>query len=199
MPALSALNGLPNLNPAQQQRLVQLARESITSALAGQFDFSATDSNDALKQHGAVFVTLEIAGQLRGCVGSLQAHRSLAQDVWYNAQAAAFHDPRFPPLQREELAQLNLSLSLIGDAILLDTPTESALLAQLDIHQHGVIIEDAGHRATFLPQVWAHFQNAHDFLNALRRKAGLAEQFSATQRYSVYKTLSIKEHTSKIS
>lgn len=192
MPVLSALSGLPELNAAQQQRLLHCARTSIAATFEGQREFTETVEDIALSINGAAFVTLEIAQQLRGCIGSLQAHRRLIEDVWHNAQAAAFRDPRFLPLQKDELTQLTISLSIIGVAQAINTPDEQSLLAQLRRHQHGIIVEDRGHRATFLPQVWSHFDNAQDFLHALRRKAGLTEKFETSQRYSVYQTLSIK-------
>jgi len=189
----SSTDGLPTLSVAQQQVLLACAYDSIAAALNGQADMPPQKIDAVFEQPGAVFVTLETHGHLRGCIGSLQAHRSLYRDVWFNAQAAALRDPRFPPLQHDELAALQISLSLIGAAQALAVNSESELLAALVPHQHGVIIEDHGHRATFLPQVWAHFSRPGDFLMALRNKAGLPATFNMTQRYFCYQTLSIKK------
>jgi AmmeMemoRadiSam system protein A len=141
----------------------------------------------ALREPGACFVTLQRRGQLRGCIGSLHAHRPLALDVWHNARAAAFDDPRFDPLTLDEWPELELELSLLGKAEPVPAASEAELFAALRPGQDGLILEQDGRRATFLPQVWEHFAQPLEFLRALRRKAGLPEHFDPEAKYSRYR------------
>ncbi len=193
MPALSPTDGLPKLDKEQQQYLLQLALRSINAAIAGNSALPDDRRNDPVfNEPGACFVTLEKHQNLRGCIGSLNARRALIDDVWHNAQAAAFHDPRFPPLTRDELPEVMISLSILGQSQPLTIKNETDLLQQLIPHEHGVIIECDYHRATFLPQVWTHFNDKEDFLIALRQKAGLPSSFDSAQKYWVYRCLCVK-------
>jgi AmmeMemoRadiSam system protein A len=145
----------------------------------------------ALSQPGASFVTLHDArGELRGCIGRLEASPRLEDDLRRNAAAAAFDDPRFTPLRVDEWAGLQIEVSL------LDTPQPLApafqradALRQLRPQVDGVILAWRGRRATFLPQVWAQLPQPESFLAALLRKAGLAADFWAVDlqlwRYGV--------------
>ena len=112
-------------------------------------------------------------GPLRGCIGTLQAHRPLREDVEANAVAAATRDPRFPPLSRAELEDAIVEVSVLSAPTALPVADEAELLARLRPGVDGVILSDAGHRATFLPQVWEQLPDPADFLAHLRRKAGL--------------------------
>lgn len=126
-----------------------------------------------LTRPAATFVTLKKAEQLRGCIGTLEAHRPLARDVAHNAWAAAFQDPRFPPLEPEEVATLRIVLSVLGPAQPLEVDDEAELLRILRPGVDGVILSRGAQRATFLPSVWAQLPDPSDFIEALRRKAGL--------------------------
>lgn len=141
-----------------------------------------------LRAPGASFVTLsEREGGLRGCMGRLEATRPLAEDVAGNARAAAFFDPRFPPVEREELDRLEVEVSVLSAALPLAVSSERELLAALRPGVDGLIVEAAGHRATFLPAVWETLPDPRDFVTQLRRKAGLgAAGFEPGQRYSRY-------------
>lgn len=145
----------------------------------------------ALSQPAACFVTLTRGGQLRGCIGSLQAHRSLLDDVIHNARAAAFSDPRFAPLGGDELSAIKVEISLLSSAETIEFTDEASALAALRPEVDGVILNDGQHRSTFLPQVWAQLPNARQFLAALKKKAGLpADHWSphlTLQRYTVVK------------
>lgn len=125
----------------------------------------------------ASFVTLEKKGRLRGCIGSLEAWRPLAVDVAENAFAAAFRDPRFPPLQEDEVEELEIHLSLLTVPVAMTFSSEVDLLAQLRPGVDGLILS-AGHcRGTFLPSVWAELTTPQLFLTQLKRKAGLAADY----------------------
>jgi len=126
-----------------------------------------------LNQRGATFVTLTKGGQLRGCIGSLQATRALGDDVAANALAAAFQDPRFPKLTREEWPQCAVEVSLLSPPKPLTFADEADLLSQIEAGADGIILACEGRRATFLPQVWEAFPDKRRFLAELLAKAGL--------------------------
>ena len=144
---------------------------------------------EKLRQPGAAFVTLNRNGQLRGCIGSLEARRPLAEDVAENAFAAAFRDPRFPPLQANEQAGLSVHISVLGQPEPMQFDSEADLLRQLRPGKDGLILEDGHHRGTFLPSVWESLPRAEDFLRHLKQKAGLPPDYwSDSIRVSRYGT-----------
>lgn len=133
----------------------------------------ASGASGALAEPGAAFVTLTRDGKLRGCIGSLEPWRPLADDVAANARAAAFRDPRFPPLRADEVADTHIEVSVLGPAELLDVHSEAEAVAQLRPRVDGVIVRSGSRRATFLPQVWGQLPDPHEFLAHLWAKAGL--------------------------
>lgn len=126
-----------------------------------------------LRQAGATFVTLKKAGQLRGCIGSLEATRPLAEDVAQNALGAAFRDPRFPALAADEWPRCQVEISLLSTPKPLRFADEDDLVAQIRPGEDGLILEAQGRRGTFLPQVWESIPHTRAFLAELIRKAGL--------------------------
>jgi AmmeMemoRadiSam system protein A len=169
--------------------LLRHARAAIAARLGS--SAAVAPGHDALARHGATFVTLMQRGELRGCIGTLEAFRALAIDVRENAVAAAFRDPRFPPLQRSELETTCVEVSLLGPSEPLSVVDEDDLLARLRPGIDGVILEHGGRRATFLPQVWASLADPRGFVAALKRKAGLPIDFWSSRlnvrRYEVLK------------
>ena len=155
--------------------LLRLAREAIGEKLG--FGLPLPSPVPALDAPGATFVTLFRQGELRGCIGSVTAWRPLGEDVRANAVAAAFRDPRFMPLAKDEFADLAVEVSLLEPPRPLHAMDESAALAQLRPGIDGVVLECGAHRATFLPQVWDQLPDPRDFLGALKRKAGLSERY----------------------
>ena len=131
----------------------------------------------ALAAQGATFVTLFHCGALHGCIGTLKAHRPLGTDVRVNALAAAFHDPRFPALTDDEFDALSVEVSLLSTPERVSVADEAELLGRLEPGVDGVILEYAGRRATFLPQVWATLPQPRDFLAELKLKAGMPAGF----------------------
>jgi AmmeMemoRadiSam system protein A len=147
-----------------------------------------------LQELGACFVTLTQNGELRGCIGTLEAHRSLLQDVKANAHAAAFRDPRFAPLSAAELDETEVEISLLSAMQPLQFSGERDALALIKPGVHGVVFEYGRHRSTFLPQVWEQLPNVADFMAHLKYKAGLSPDFWAEEvRLSWYTVSKWKE------
>lgn len=186
----------PTPNPLEQ--LPQLARSYLENRLSGQP--GAVDKNKWLQaypllaQTGACFVTLTKKGRLRGCIGSLEAHRSLLDDLLDNAEGAAVRDPRFRPLLRQELDETNLEISILTPALPLQYANTEDLLAKLQPGEHGVILSQSGRRATFLPQVWEQLPDKPTFLTHLCQKAGLnGDCWRHKPGIQVYTVVKIKE------
>lgn len=149
-----------------------------------------------LFQKGATFVTLTQGGELRGCIGSLEAHRPLVEDLEHNARAAAFDDPRFPALSEAELPRTRVEVSILSKPEPLRFKDEADALAQLRPGVDGVILETGWHRATFLPQVWEQLPDPAEFMAHLKHKAGLAlDYWSDDVRLSRYTVEKYKEET----
>ncbi|MBK8162456.1 MAG: AmmeMemoRadiSam system protein A [Gammaproteobacteria bacterium] len=143
-----------------------------------------------LRRPGASFVTLTCGDELRGCIGTLEPFRALAHDLVMNAYAAAFLDPRFPPLAGAEAALLTVEVAVLNPLEVLVCGSETELIGRLRPHTDGVVLEEGTrHRATFLPKVWEALPEPEDFLRELRRKAGLAPGYwSDTLRFARYTT-----------
>lgn len=137
----------------------------------------ATHRHAALDQPGASFVTLTQQGDLRGCIGSIEAHRPLGLDVRENALAAAFRDPRFAPLAVEEFEHTRVEVSLLTPAMAISFRDEADFLAQLRPGVDGIVFQYGRHRSTFLPQVWESLPEPSQFMQQLKRKAGLPPNF----------------------
>jgi AmmeMemoRadiSam system protein B/AmmeMemoRadiSam system protein A len=156
--------------------LLAIARSSIEKSLSGK-ESKPFPKTPWLEQAGATFVTLTRAGELRGCIGSLQAARPLGIDVAENALGAAFRDPRFSAMTAQEWPQCGVEVSLLGAAKPIRFADEADLLSQISAGEDGLILErriDTGvRRATFLPQVWESIPDKRTFLGELAKKAGL--------------------------
>jgi AmmeMemoRadiSam system protein A len=136
---------------------------------------------------GAVFVTLNRRGHLRGCVGNFEARRPLIREVAQNAFSAAFMDFRFPPLSHLELPELEVHISILTPLEPLEAKTRDGLFEVLRPGLDGLLVEDPPHRATFLPQVWKSLEDPEEFLSELFRKAGLPRNhWSDTLRFHRY-------------
>ena len=159
----------------QRKQLHDIAYDSLKSGLtkdkALAVDLSQLDT--ALNTRRATFVTLQINGQLRGCIGMLEPIRPLAEDVAHNAFAAAFSDPRFSPLQPNELEQLTIHISILGTPEKMSFDSEEDLLSQIRPGIDGLIMEEGHHRGTFLPSVWETVQDKKEFLKHLKMKSSL--------------------------
>ena len=156
--------------------LLAIAREAIAQGPEPRTESFAWDE-EWLREPAASFVTLREAGELRGCIGSVDACRSLGDDVAHNAHAAAYRDPRFPPVRPAEIPGLDVEVSVLTPRVPLAVASEDAALAELRPGRDGVMLEYQDFRATFLPQVWENLPDPRDFLAELRRKARLPAGF----------------------
>jgi uncharacterized protein len=163
------------LNREQGRLLLALARTTLKHHFAlGEAPRKPEDP--ALSVSSATFVTLKIAGNLRGCIGNLQPVGALWLGICENSINAAFHDGRFSPLRPEELEKVHLDISILSPPQPLEYSDPLALPAKLRPGIDGVIVRDGRRSATFLPQVWQQLSEPEQFLNHLCRKAGLSEQ-----------------------
>jgi len=186
----------PLLDPAERRILLGLARASIAHGLAHgrALPVDPADYPPALQARRAAFVTLHEQGQLRGCIGHLEAVQTLVQDVTENAFAAAFRDPRFPPVGSGELNALHIEISVLTVPQPLEIASEADLLTQIEPGRDGLILEDGRARGTFLPSVWSSLPEPAAFLRHLKLKAGLApDHWSPRVRVSRYRTESFAE------
>lgn len=165
----------PQVTIERGDLLLSIARASIARRFGIFFETDA--SAKFLHETAACFVTLMQNEQLRGCIGSLEARRSLLDDVRANAQAAAFQDPRFAPLPASELADTRIEVSVLSALSRIEFDDENDALAKLRPGIDGIVLSCNGCRGTFLPQVWDSLPQPRSFLGELKRKAGLPADF----------------------
>ncbi len=173
----------------ERQILLDLANEAIKYGLEHHdvMPIELEKYVEILQDQRACFVTLQIKGKLRGCIGSLEAYRPLVEDLVHNAYAAAFQDPRFAPLTTEELPKLEIHISVLDKPVPMQFTSEEDLLRQLRPNVDGLIMQDGMHRGTFLPSVWESLPKPRDFLTHLKLKAGLpADYWSETLTIECY-------------
>lgn len=165
------------MNAEKNKILLELAKNSIKEELEG---VKLTDEKTALekfpelKNESACFVTLRSNGNLRGCIGSIIPHRPLVEDIIQNAKSAAFRDPRFAPLGKEEFKNIDLEISILTVPEKLDYEDTKDLKSKIRPNIDGVIIRLDSYQATFLPQVWEELPSFEQFFSHLCMKAGLS-------------------------
>jgi uncharacterized protein len=176
------------LTNGEKQTLLRLAREAMEFGVRG-IKLPPVDAS-ALTPHllelGASFVTLTMDGNLRGCIGALEAYQPLVDDVREHAIAAALEDPRFRPVDQSELGRINLEVSRLTAPRPLEYSSSSDLLAKLRPHVDGVILKSDFRRATFLPQVWEKIPDPEDFLDHLCNKMGAKSNLWRNTKLQVY-------------
>jgi len=169
--------------------LLPLARTAIANQLG--LSWQENETPQWLQQYGACFITLTRDTKLRGCVGTLRPHRALAEDVKANAVAAAFRDPRFPPVAAGEFPVVALEISVLSAVEPMRFDDEADALRQLRRGIDGLVFEYGYHTSTFLPQVWEDFKEPTEFVAHLKYKAGLPPDFwdkdVRLSRYTVFK------------
>lgn len=153
-------------SPQERQQLLTLAHDAIAAALQAS-DLDTTPPGDHLGERRGAFTTLHVDGQLRGCVGYVFPAYSLYRTVAETAQAAAFRDPRFPPLTAEEVPRLQVEISVLS-------PLAPITPEEIEIGRHGLVITYGSRRGLLLPQVPAeHGWDRETFLEQVCLKAGL--------------------------
>ncbi len=162
------------LSPEERSVLLKLARQALEKGVHGEplppLDLQSLPP--LLREAGATFVTLTNGGELRGCIGTLDASQPLAEDVQERAIAAALHDYRFPHVAPEELADIKIEVSRLTPPKALDYHDPEELPKRLRPCVDGVVLRDAFRRATFLPQVWEKIPDPELFLSYLCQKMG---------------------------
>jgi len=177
-----------HLLEGEKQTILHLARAAMEYAVLGK-KLPPLDINSLtpqLRENGASFVTLTIDNELRGCIGTLEAHQPLAQDVREHAVAAALEDPRFPPVDKNELSRIKLEVSCLTTPSPLEYSSSEDLLRLLRPHVDGVILKKNHRRATFLPQVWEKIPKPEDFLDHLCVKMGARSDLWQYTKLQVY-------------
>jgi len=176
------------LDQTEQTLLLEIARESLKHAVQGEA-LPALDLESlpqALREDGASFVTLTENGQLRGCIGALEAYQPLAQDVQEHAMAAALQDYRFPQVRPEELSRIEIEVSVLTPKISLDYDNPQDLPKLLRPGVDGMVLQDGFRKATFLPQVWEQLPQPEQFLAHLCQKMGASPELWRKKHLTVF-------------
>jgi len=167
--------------------LLILARKSIQDSLSNQNSINKKqliEKYPILSKPMATFVTLTIGGKLRGCIGTLVAHRTLFDDIVSNAKSSAFNDMRFEPLTKEEFEKTDIEISILSEPKKVIFTTIDDLKSKIKIGIDGMIIKQNGYQATFLPQVWEQLPTFEIFLNHLLQKAGIKQINNTFEAYT---------------
>lgn len=181
------------INKFFKDKVIEICKTSIQKTFEGFVDIKIKDYPKVLDEKGACFVTLEIDGNLRGCVGSIIAHQSLINDLLQNSYNAAFNDTRFYPLTEEEFKHTKINVSLLSAPKKIEFESEEDLLNKIVPFEDGIIIKDGRYQAVYLPSVWDTINNKREFLNSLKQKAGLPpDYYSKTFEAYRFKTEYLK-------
>lgn len=161
-----------SLSHEDKRYLLKVARQTLEAYFGIPHQDEISPPSELLLQPAATFVTLTINGELRGCVGALEAYQPFIDDVKEHALSAAFQDFRFPPLSKEELPLVDIEISVLTKPERLDYKSPEELPILLKPYEDGVVISYKGRRATFLPQVWHKIPDPKEFLDHLCMKMG---------------------------
>jgi len=176
------------LTQKDKDYLLKLSRKALEHIFktGEEIDLSKLKISSNLKEQKATFITLTKNGELRGCIGKLLPKKELYKDVIENTYSAAFSDPRFPQLGKEELDQVKIEISILTKPKILKYKDTNDLIKKLHETKPGVILEYDLSSATFLPQVWEEIEDAKAFLSSLCTKAGLPEDMWKDPDIKVY-------------
>lgn len=186
----------PRYDETQRRTLLEIARASIEAGLrnAAPLAIDVEGHDAALRALRATFVSLRRNGDLRGCIGALEATRPLVADVARNAAAAAFRDPRFLPLTPEERVGLSIQVSVTSPLVPVPVAGEAELIESLKPGVDGLVLESGARRGTFLPAVWEQLPTPAEFVAALKQKSGLpGHGWSSSYRVHRYTTESFSD------
>lgn len=176
------------LTEKERSYLLTIARQAIEDGVRGKTleKIKLEELSPDLCKPGASFVTLTKGGELRGCVGALDAYQPLVEDVREHALAAALEDYRFSPVAMEEVPELHIEISRLTPPVLLEYKNPEELLERLRPGIDGVILREGARRATFLPQVWQKLPDATQFLNHLCLKMGVDENYWRNHKLKIF-------------
>jgi AmmeMemoRadiSam system protein A len=179
---------LQTLGNEEKKILLQIARAALVSAARGDPTPVIDPSNlpASLLELGASFVTLTVNGNLRGCIGALEAYQPLAMDVQEHAIAAGMNDYRFAPVQPLELASVKIEISRLTQPERLEYVGADDLVQKLKPGIDGVILQDGWKKATFLPQVWEKLPDPSEFLEHLCLKMNASPQLWRHKHIDVF-------------
>lgn len=177
-----------SLDPRDREILLRIARASIESGLdrGRELSIHSEEYRSELQEPRATFVTLRIEGALRGCIGSCQPVRPLVEDIAHSAYAAAFLDPRFPPLSKEELEKVQIHISLLSVPEEISFDSEEEMCAQVRPGVDGLLLEEGMRKGTLLPAVWESLPEVNEFVRHLKLKAGLPADYWS-DRVKIYR------------
>lgn len=169
------------LGPSDKKALLRLARTTISNRLGREEPPAETETTGALSEPAGAFVTLHKHGRLRGCIGTFSADSPVRSTVRDMALAAAFRDPRFPPLGSEELADIDLEISVL-------TPMrEIASIDEIEVGRHGIYITQGPYSGVLLPQVATeNHWDRQTFLEQTCYKAGLDTNAWKSKKTKIY-------------
>lgn len=154
----------------EKQLLLELARRALTAGVEKRESIPDLPADEALRQPGGAFVTLHRRGRLRGCVGQLPSKEPLVEVVAHCAKAAALEDPRFKPVRADEIAEIEIELSILSGL-------EDVTLGRIEAGKHGLVVSRGWQRGVLLPQVATEFKwQAARFLEETCVKAGLERE-----------------------
>ena len=166
-------------------KLVELARKTLGVYFDGKEFLPDEETKKKFSKKQASFVTLTENGELRGCIGSLEARQELWKDVQENAVNAAFYDSRFNPLEKNELQKIKIEISVLSKPKKLQYKNPQDILEKIN-SKMGLILKKHGRTATFLPQVWEQLPDRIEFLENLSQKAGLEKDSWKTAEFEYY-------------
>jgi len=188
-----------SLNAKEKKFCLELAKKSVEYSLRNDCLLKLDEKEmkkvpKKLLEEKACFVTLMIGKELRGCIGHLTSFQPLYKDIIENAYAAAFSDPRFVSLRKEEFSSLAFEISVLTDPVGFDFSSAEDLLKKISPEKDGLIISKGFNQATFLPSVWEQLPKKEDFLRHLCMKAGLTpdEWQKPGLRVKKYRTIKVK-------
>ncbi len=173
-PSPSAEPPVELVGAPEAEVLLDVAQAAIVAGVTGTVPEAPTHDapSPGLGSGRGAFVTLSVAGELNGCIGRIEGDEPLIVAVARLARAAAFADPRLPPLRADDLPHLTIELSVLSPLAPLDVVDRSGLIRVLRPAHDGVVVSGVGARGLFLPTVWEQLPDPEDFLDALWRKAG---------------------------
>jgi len=189
------------LSEDEGRHLLGLARETIKNRLYNLEEprIDSKDMPEIFQKRLGTFVTINIGGNLRGCIGHIIPREPLIEGIQENAINAAFRDPRFPPLTREEFDRIEIEISILTSPEELSYSDHRDLLNKLRPGIDGLIIKKGPYEATFLPQVWEQLPGKEEFLSHLCLKAGLSADSWKTEKLQVstYQVQAFEEEKSE--